>query len=78
MGGRISSIGTISSTDGKRWILPAENNFLIGTKLPDLYNECNRKTPLSIVQVDTASVPLTDLDSSTHAICGAAGETTRS
>lgn len=69
-GGRVTAIGTISSLDGKSWIVPAENNFATGIKLPDLFNECNGKNPASIAQVDTASVPITVIDADGEIITG--------
>lgn len=69
-GGRVTAVGTISSSDGKSWTVPAENSFATGTKLPDLYNECNGKSPASIAQVDTASVPLTVIDADGVIITG--------
>jgi hypothetical protein len=70
IGGRVTAVGTITSTDGKTWILPAENNFATAAKLPDLYNECNGKTPTAIAQVDTANVPVTVIDEDGEIITG--------
>ena len=70
IGGRITALGIITSTDAKQWILPAETNFITGPKLPDLYNACNGKTPTSISQVDTASVPVTVIDNDGEIISG--------
>lgn len=69
-GGRVTSIGTIKSTDGKVWTVPADVNFTTAAKLPDLYNECNGKTPASISAVDTASVPVTIIDNDGVVISG--------
>lgn len=69
-GGRVTSMGTINANDGKTWIVPGENNFASGNKLPDLFNECNAKTPTSISQVDTASVPVTVIDTDGEIITG--------
>ena len=69
-GGRVTAVGTISSSDGKSWIVPAENNFATGIKLPDLYNECNGKYFASIAEVDTASVPITVIDADGEIITG--------
>lgn len=70
MGGRTTAVGTITSTDNKIWTVPAENNFATAAKLPDLYNECNGKTPTSISQVDLASIPTTIIDADGEIITG--------
>ena len=69
-GGRVTSVGMITSADGKPWVVPGENNFATGPKLPDLYNECNGKTPASLAQVDTANVPVTVIDNDGEIISG--------
>jgi hypothetical protein len=69
-GGRKTSVGTITSTDGKTWTVPADVNFTTATKLPDLYNECNGKTPANIAAVDTASVPTTVIDADGVVVSG--------
>lgn len=69
-GGRVTAMGSISSTDGKTWTLPAENSFTSAAKLPDLYNECNGKTPTSIAQVATDAVPVTVIDNDGEIITG--------
>ena len=69
-GGRVTSVGTISSTDGKIWTVPADNNFATALKLPDLFNECNGKTPTSISQVDTSAVAPTIIDADGEIISG--------
>lgn len=69
-GGRMTAVGTIKSTDGKTWTVPAEVNFTTAAKLPDLWNECNGKTPSSITAVDTASVPVTVIDADGVVISG--------
>ena len=42
----------------------------MAAKLPDLYNECNGKTPTSISQVDLASIPTTIIDADGEIITG--------
>jgi hypothetical protein len=69
-GGRVTAVGTVTSSDGKKWTVPAENNFATAAKLPDLHNECNGKIPLSMAQVDTASIPLTVIDADGEIIVG--------
>jgi hypothetical protein len=70
MGGRATALGTITSTDGKVWALPADVNFTAGAKLPDLFNQCNGKSPASLAAVDTASVPVTVIDADGVVISG--------
>ena len=69
-GGRATALGTSTSTDNKTWIVPAENNFATGAKLPDLFNECNGKSPASITQVDLTSIPTTIIDADGEIITG--------
>jgi hypothetical protein len=63
-------VGNILSTDAKSWVLPAENSFGTAIKLPDLFNECNSKSPTSMAQVDTAKIPTTLIDSDGEIITG--------
>lgn len=69
-GGRITNLGTISSKDGKSWMLPGETNFVGGTKLFDLYNECNGKTPSNITLADTSNAPIIVIDEDGEVISG--------
>jgi hypothetical protein len=69
-GGRVTAVGTITSTDGKVWTLPAETDFLTGTKLPDLYNECTGVKPSSISQVDVSKIPTIIIDADGEVITG--------
>jgi hypothetical protein len=70
MGGRVTSLGTITSADGKVWTVPADVNFSTANKLPDLFNSCNGKSPASLAAVDTASVPVTVIDPDGEIITG--------
>jgi len=63
-------VGNITSTDAKSWVLPAENSFGTANKLPDLFNECNSKSPVSIAEVDTAKIPTTIIDVDGEIITG--------
>ena len=47
-GARVSAVGTITSTDGKVWTVPAQTDFATGPYLPDLYNQCSGVMPASI------------------------------
>jgi hypothetical protein len=69
-GGRTTAAGTITSSDGKVWTVPAATNFATANKLPDLYNQCNGVTPASIAAVDTNSVPVTTIDPDGEIITG--------
>ena len=69
-GGRVTGVGTITSADGKVWTVPAENNFVTGTKLPDLFNECNGKTPSSLSQIDLSAIPTIVIDADGEVITG--------
>ena len=69
-GGRVTGVGTITSADGKVWTVPAENNFVTGTKLPDLFNECNSKTPSSLSQIDLSAIPTIVIDADGEVITG--------
>ncbi len=60
--GRVSAVGTITSTDGKVWTLPAETNFLNAPKLPDLYNECTGVKPINLAAVNLNNVPIKVID----------------
>jgi len=63
-GSRVSGVGTIISTDGKSWTVPSATQFLSGSYLPDLYNQCNGVIPSSISAVNLATVPVTTIDAS--------------
>jgi hypothetical protein len=69
-GGRVTNLGNIVSTNNKTWLLPSENNFKNGTKLFDLYNECNRVIPSNISQIDTSKSPLIVVDEDGEIISG--------
>jgi Secretion system C-terminal sorting domain len=63
-GSRVSGVGSITSTDGHVWTVPAVTQFTTGTALPDLYNQCSGVTPASIAGVNLATVPTTVIDAS--------------
>lgn len=66
----VTPIGTIKSTDGIEWIVPAENNFATGAKLSDLYNTCNRVTPTTLAAADLTNVPVKVIDAEGDIITG--------
>jgi hypothetical protein len=57
---RVSAVGSITSEDGKAWIVPAETRFKTAPKASDLYNECTARKPAKFSDVDFASVPVLD------------------
>lgn len=61
-GARVAGLGTITSTDGKAWSVPADVAFTTGPKAPDLYNECTGVTPANLAAVDLAAVPTVTVD----------------
>lgn len=69
-GGRVTSVGTITSSDGKVWTVPAETDFSTATKLTDLFNECTGVKPTSISQVDLSKVPTVVIDADGEVITG--------
>jgi hypothetical protein len=69
-GARISSVGTISSTDGKVWTVPDNTAYSIGPKLTDLYNECSGIKPAALSAVNLSQVPVTVIDQTGELITG--------
>ena len=69
-GARVSAVGTITSTDGKVWTVPAQTNFASGPYLPDLYNECSGVVPANIGAVNLNSLPVTVIDAGGDTITG--------
>jgi hypothetical protein len=62
-GSRVSAVGTITSVDGKTsWTLPAENQFVSGTKSTDLYNDCSGVKLSDISKLDKTKIPTTVID----------------
>ena len=61
-GARVSAVGTITSTDNKTWIVPAETNFLTGPYLSDLYNQCSGFIPTGMNGVNLNSIPVTTVN----------------
>ncbi|MGR5094102.1 hypothetical protein ACPV5O_15255 [Vibrio maritimus] len=67
---RVAGVGEIADSDGKVWIVPAENHFTTATKAVDLYEECAKNTPKSIDDVDMNSVPVAVIDTDGEEITG--------
>ena len=61
-GARVSAVGTITSTDNKTWVVPAETNFLTGPYLSDLYNQCSGFIPTGMNGVNLNSIPVTTVN----------------
>lgn len=69
-GSRISAVGTITSTDGKVWVVPDNTAYTTGSKLTDLYNECSGVKPTSLSTVNLANVPIKVIDNAGEVITG--------
>lgn len=67
---RVAGIGEITDSDGKVWIVPAENHFTTAKKAVDLYEECANITPNGIAEVDEAAVPVAVIDSDGEEVTG--------
>lgn len=61
-GSRVSAVGTITSTDNKTWVVPAETNFLTGPHLSDLYNQCSGFIPTGISGVNLNAITPTTIN----------------
>lgn len=66
----ITPLGTIISSDGKVWTVPADTRFFTGPFCADLYNGCNGVTPASLAAASTAQVPVTEIDAAGEVITG--------
>jgi hypothetical protein len=67
---RISAVGTITSTDGKVWTVPAETAYQTGPKGADLFNECNKVAPKNVKQVSESGVPVVEIDRDGEVVTG--------
>jgi hypothetical protein len=66
----ISPLGSITSSDNKVWIVPAETRILTGPYAFDLHNVCNNKTPANLAAADLIQVPITEIDAGGELITG--------
>ncbi len=66
----VTPMGTITSSDNKTWVVPADNNFIGGTRLTDLHNQCNNFTPGSLSAVNTSGVPVHVIDAGGDTVLG--------
>jgi hypothetical protein len=69
-GGRVAKVGTISSTNGIVWTVPATTSFTSGPKASDLYNPVTGVRPANIGAVKLDSVPVTEVDADGQVITG--------
>ena len=63
-------LGTITSSDGNNWVVPAENNFQTALKLADLHNSCNGVTPANLAAANLSNVPVVEIDPGGELITG--------
>ena len=57
---RVSTVGTIRSDDGRRWIVPADTHFQTAPKAADLYNQCSGVRLRRISDLNLKNVPVID------------------
>lgn len=69
-GGRPTAMGTITSSDGRQWTVPAQTVFQSATKAVDLYNPCNNVTPNNLSALDLSKVPVVEVDADGEVITG--------
>lgn len=61
-GWRVTAQGSITDTQGRDWVTPAQVNFREGPKATDLFNECNEIELPDYQSLDLSSVPVIELD----------------
>jgi hypothetical protein len=66
----VAPLGTINSTDGKTWIVPAETNFQTGSYCADLHNTCNNLAPPNLAAAILANVPVMEIDTDGDLVTG--------
>lgn len=69
-GARVSGVGTITSTDGKTWTVPAATEYASKKFLADLYNQCNGVVPANINAANLNAVPTVVIDPAGETITG--------
>jgi hypothetical protein len=67
---RVSAVGEIEDSNGRKWTVPASQQFASGSKATNLYNECVGITPDSLAQVDINRVPVVEVDADGEVITG--------
>lgn len=58
----VTPLGTIVSSDGKTWTVPAENHFQTAPKLADLHNTCNGIAPANLAAANLSNVSVVEID----------------
>lgn len=66
----ITPLGTITSTDSKIWVVPAETQFQTGPFASDLHNTCNQVAPVNLAGANLSNVPITEIDANGEIITG--------
>jgi len=66
----ITPLGTITSTDSKIWVVPAETQFQTGPFASDLHNTCNQVAPVNLAAANLSNVPITEIDANGEVITG--------
>ena len=67
---RPAGFGTVTSTNGKTWTVPADTKFRDGKRAPDLYNECSKVTPAKLSDVRIDDIPIVTVDPDGEVITG--------
>ncbi len=66
----VTPLGTITSTDSKIWVVPAETRFQTGPFAADLHNTCNQVAPANLAAANLSNVPVTEIDANGDIITG--------
>lgn len=61
-GGRVSGVGTITSTDDNVWTVPAETNYTTAEYASDLFNQCSGVMLANSGAVNLNAVPIKEVD----------------
>jgi hypothetical protein len=69
---RLSAVGTIKSSDGKEWTVPAPTALQkkTGPIASDLFNQCTHVTPAKASDVKTDNVPVIEVDADGEVVTG--------
>jgi len=66
----ITPLGTITSSDGTSWVVPAETNFQTGPYCFDLFNSCNGVTPANLSVSNWSNASIVEIDPEGEVITG--------
>ena len=69
-GGRISSVGTITSDDGNVWIMPAQTQYTTARHASDMYNQCTGVFTSNSGALNLSVVPVVEIDQDGETITG--------